>query len=472
MRQLVWFRADLRTADHTALYHAAREGPVVGLYVVSPADWRAHDVACVKVEFILRSLVALSAALARLNIPLLIRSAGARGDVPGLVLSAARAHQCGAIRFNREYEVNEARRDAAVREAAERAGLECVAYDDQCAMAPGSVLTQSGGPYTVFTPFKKAWIARWSASGGVPCWPAPARQEPLGIAPDPVPAAVEGFGSSVPPELWPAGEDAARARLADFCATRIQRYKAERDFPAVDATSTLSPYFATGLLSPRQAIAAAAEANGGRIDGGSEGAVHWISEVLWREFYKHILVHFPRVSMHRAFKPATERIRWNDDDRLFEAWCAGRTGYPIVDAGMRQMLATGWMHNRLRMVTAMFLSKDLFLDWRRGERFFMQNLIDGDLSQNNGGWQWSASTGTDAAPYFRIFNPVSQSERYDPDGSFIRRWVPELRDVQGDAVHDPSRLPALLRARLEYPEPIVDHARARDRVLEAFKAVG
>ena len=175
--------------------------------------------------------------------------------------------------------------------------------------------------------------------------------------------------------------------------------------------------------------------------------------------------------MHRAFQPATERIEWNDNDEHFKAWCEGRTGYPIVDAAMRQLAQTGWMHNRLRMIVAMFLSKNLFLDWRRGERFFMQHLIDGDLSANNGGWQWAASTGTDAAPYFRIFNPYSQSKKCDPDGAFIRRVVPELNDVDAPVFHDPSSIPALLRDQVDYPEPIVDHASTRTRAIEAFKAL-
>jgi deoxyribodipyrimidine photo-lyase len=472
MNQLVWFRVDLRTRDHAPLHHAAKAGPVVGLYVISPEDWRAHDVAPCRAEFTLRTLLALSADLAALGIPLLIRTAEARGDVPGLVLKVAKEHGCGAIHFGREYEVNEGRRDAAVHELAERAGVEVRVYDDQCAFAPGVLTTQSGTPYTVYTPFKKCWIARWKEQGGVPLLAAPRKQGALAIAADPVPERVEGFTSSVPAELWPGGEAAAQARLRSFCRERIGKYKAERDFPGIDATSTLSPYLAIGAITPRQCVHAAIEANDGRIDSGSDGAVHWISEVIWREFYKHILFHFPRVCMNRAFKPATDRLKWSYDQAQFDAWREGRTGYPIVDAGMRQLAATGWMHNRLRMITAMFLTKDLFIDWRWGEKHFMLSLVDGDLSQNNGGWQWSASTGTDAAPYFRIFNPASQSAKFDPDGAFIRRWVPELAGVQGEAIHDPSVLPGLLRSKLDYPEPIVDHHAARDHVLRAFKAIG
>jgi deoxyribodipyrimidine photo-lyase len=197
--------------------------------------------------------------------------------------------------------------------------------------------------------------------------------------------------------------------------------------------------------------------------------VHWISEVLWREFYVNVMVGFPRVCMHRAFQLNTEAIVWNDEPNLLEAWKHGRTGVPIVDAGMRQLLRDGWMHNRVRMVVAMYFTKDYFLNWRLGEKWFMQNLIDGFLASNNGGWQWSASTGTDAAPYFRIFNTYNQSEKFDPDGAYIREFVPELRGVEGPAIHDPERLPGLLRSRLDYPKPLVDRVKAREKAIDAFR---
>lgn len=202
---------------------------------------------------------------------------------------------------------------------------------------------------------------------------------------------------------------------------------------------------------------------------GAPGPSCWISELVWREFYKHIVFHFPRVCMGRAFRPETEKIKWVEDERLLAAWQQGRTGYPIVDAAQRALLATGWMHNRLRMISAMFLSKDLFLDWRLGERHFMRNLVDGDLASNNGGWQWSASTGTDAAPYFRIFNPASQSSKFDAEGRFIKKWCPELAKLNGPELHEPGLL-GLRRHTVDYPEPVVDHAAARERVLRAFGA--
>jgi deoxyribodipyrimidine photo-lyase len=477
LRVLMWFRADLRASDNTALLAArehARRG-VIACFTLCPDQWREHDRSGVQVDFVLRSLRVLSADLARLNIPLLLVTAPRFADVPAALLALAQRHDCDAVYYNKEYEVNELRRDQAVARAFEDADRFARGFTDQTLVEPGEVRTGEGRFFTVFSPFKRALYKILDREGVTP-GPAVRRQDPIGVAPSEIPASVAGFSSHAPdaPNLWPAGEQHARSRLAAFVAERLTAYKAMRDLPAADSTSALSPYLVIGAVSMRQAMRAAMDANQSRLDSGGEGAVHWISELAWREFYKHILIGFPRVCMGRAFKPETERIEWTHDDALFDAWCRGQTGVPIVDAGMRQLLATGWMHNRLRMVTAMYLTKDLFIDWRRGERFFMQHLIDGDLAPNNGGWQWSASTGTDAAPYFRIFNPVSQSRRCDPDGAFIRRFVPELAELEGgenSPIHDPETLPGLLRSRLNYPRPIVDHAAARDRVLAAFKAL-
>jgi deoxyribodipyrimidine photo-lyase len=480
MRSLVWFRSDLRTRDNTALSAATREGGsgVVAVFVVSPGEWREHDVAAVKVDFTLRTLRELSVALASLNIPLVITRAATRGDVPAAVLAVARAHECAALFFNKEYEVNESKRDATTTGLFEKDGRRVVACTDQTLIEPGEVRTGEGRWYTVFSPFKRAAYAWIEKHGGVTERPAPKRQAMMVCEPDAVPERVEGFESTVPGEKWPAGEKHAMSRLRKFADEKIIRYKETRDIPSEPGTSTLSPYLAIGAISPRQCLLAALEANrefvkNGKnpLDSGNEGIVHWISEVLWREFYIHIVKGFPRVCMGRAFQPATEAIRWSENDEHFERWTQGRTGVPIVDAGMRQLLQVGWMHNRVRMVAAMYLTKNLFIDWRRGEKWFMRHLVDGHLPSNNGGWQWSASTGTDAAPYFRIFNPVSQSQRFDPEGTYIRRFVPELADVEGELVHEPWELPMLLKARLEYPEPLVDLSRSRTAAIEAFAAL-
>jgi deoxyribodipyrimidine photo-lyase len=264
---------------------------------------------------------------------------------------------------------------------------------------------------------------------------------------------------------WPAGEDAATRRLADFVDQSIDRYPRDRDLPAVDGTSRLSPYLAAGVLSPGACLRAALAANQGEIDSGRAGIRAWIMELLWREFYLHLLAAHPALSMHRPMRPETQALPWRDAVEDLQAWRDGRTGFPMIDAAMRQLAATGWMHNRLRMMTAMFLSKNLLLDWRLGEAWFMAHLIDGDLAANNGGWQWSASTGADAVPYFRLFNPETQSLKIDPQGRFLRHWLPELAPLDDRSIHAPS---AAQRAACGYPDRIVDLRDSRMRALEAY----
>jgi len=469
-RTLVWFRRDLRVHDHTALHRAAQRGEVVGLFVLSPGTWRTHDDAPAKVDFWLRNVHALAAALAERNIPLRVLTVAQPHDEPAAVVREARSTRCDAVYFTREYEVNERRRDARVRALATAEGIAVEGFDDRVAVPPGEVLTDAGTPYTVFTPFRRRWYAAL-AKRGFALLPPPAPQRPLEVPSSPLPQRVEGFESPLDPTLWPAGEAEARRRLDAFVRHALRDYHRTRDFPARNGTSTLSPYLAAGVLSPRQCLAAAAAANDGFVEAGHAGPVTWVSELAWRDFYQHVLVAFERVSKGRAFKPETERIAWRHDPEGFARWCEGRTGYPLVDAAMRQLRSTGWMHNRMRMVTAMFLSKDLLIDWREGERFFMQHLIDGDLGANNGGWQWSASTGTDAQPYFRVFNPSSQSKRYDPDGAYILRYVPELRTVSTALLHTPEKIPEAMLRHANYPARIVEHERARVRAIEAFRAV-
>lgn len=475
MRALMWFRADLRVHDNPALAAACRQASdgVVGVFLIASKQWRDHDWGDPRVDFLRRTLAALSADLSRLGMPLLIRQAPRFTDAPAVLLELAREHRCSALFFNREYEVNERARDGQVSSAFESASIAVHPTTDQVILPPGAVRTGDGGWYTVFTPFRKAWLARVAEDGpGSLESPRPIRH-PIAVKPDLIPNEVPGFApvSAAVQDRWPAGQSEAIARLNRFIAEQVHDYHKNRDRPALNSTSALSPYLAVGAISIRQCLHAAVGANLGRLEATGSGPATWINELIWREFYRHILVAFPRVSMGRAFKPQTERLPWREDEREFEAWCEGRTGFPIVDAAMRCLRETGWMHNRLRMIVAMFLTKDLFLDWRLGERHFMRRLIDGDLASNNGGWQWSASTGTDAAPYFRIFNPTEQSRKCDPNGAFIRQWLPELRDLDDRGIHDPSSLPPLTRVRLNYPEPIVEHRAARERVLRAFKGL-
>jgi deoxyribodipyrimidine photo-lyase len=469
MRQLIWLRSDLRIRDNSALSAAMAAGPTLAVYLLSPEQWREHDDAACKVDFWLRNLAELQRQLAARNVPLLIRSAPHWRDAPQVLGELCGEHDIAGVWVNEEYGIHEQDRDQAVERELRHHGVAFHPLLDQLFFAPGSVLTQAGNYFQVYSQFRKVCYRRLHTA--LPAMLAPpAPQAPLDIASDPLPATTAGFATPGAQlrALWPAGEDAALQRLADFAEERMAWYQERRDFPAIDGTSQLSPYLAAGVVSPRQCLHAALRINQGEFESGNPGAVSWVNELLWREFYKHILVGYPRVSRHRAFRAETEALPWRDAPEDLEAWQQGRTGIPIVDAAMHQLLATGWMHNRLRMVVAMFFTKNLLLDWREGERFFMQQLIDGDLAANNGGWQWSASTGTDAAPYFRIFNPLSQSQKFDPDGRFIRTWVPELAGLNKRDIHDPSALGGLFGAP-DYPRPIVDLARSRERALQAFK---
>ncbi|MDH4609676.1 deoxyribodipyrimidine photo-lyase [Pseudomonas sp. BN102] len=469
MRQLMWFRTDLRVLDNSALLAALQAGPTLAMYIISPSQWRAHEDAPAKVDFWLRNLAELAKSLRQLNVPLLVRHTDTWAEAPQLVRELCHELDLGTVRVNEEYGVNESRRDQQVAATLAADGIHLESHLDQLFFRPGSLLTRSGGYFQVYSQFRKLCYQRLHSA--LPsCLPAPRPQADLGIVSDVPPTRVEGFPT--PPDslrqLWPAGEDVARDRLDTFALEELWCYEERRDFPAQPGTSQLSPYLAAGVLSPRQCLHAALQGNQGEFDSGNPGAVCWINELLWREFYKHILVGYPRVSRHRAFRQETENLAWRHAPDELAAWQQGRTGIPIIDAAMRQLLATGWMHNRLRMVVAMFLTKNLLIDWREGERWFMRHLIDGDLAANNGGWQWSASTGTDAVPYFRIFNPISQSRRFDPDGRFLRRWLPELEHLDERDIHNPAGLGGLFGVD-GYPAPLVDLSLSRERALAAFR---
>ncbi|SDM52299.1 deoxyribodipyrimidine photo-lyase type I [Franzmannia pantelleriensis] len=465
--RLVWFRSDLRTHDNTALSEAAAQGPVIAVFLRCLEQWQQHGHGANKLDFWGRGVAALREDLAGLNIPLLHRDIDRFDAAPEALLAIAREHGACALHFNAEYPLDEQRRDAAVISGLESAGLTVHAHRDAVAFTPGELLTGQGDYYSVFTPFAKAWHRQLDGNR-LALRNAPAPQPRLPVDSDPLPPLPRLDDSPIDGRHWPAGQSAAADRLERFLRYRGRHYRDQRDFPAVRGTSELSPYLALGMMSHRQCLQAVMGENGGQLADGDAGLTAWVSELIWREFYQHIVVGFPRVCQHRAFQQHTEALAWRDDEAGFTAWCEGRTGYPLVDAAMRQLVQTGWMHNRLRMVTAMFLTKHLLIDWRRGERFFLRHLIDGEFAANNGGWQWAASTGTDAAPYFRIFNPTTQSTRFDPQADFITEFVPELSSVPVKKRHAPV---SDLLDSAAYPPPIVDHRAARARALDAFKAL-
>lgn len=489
-RQLVWFRSDLRLEDNPALFRACQQGEVVAVFVHSPEQWQEHGWGDLKTAFVLSNLHALAQQLRQLNIPLKILTVTRFSYAPQALLELAKELGISKLLFNDEYEWNEQQRDNAVVEAFTQAGINVERFTDQVIFPPGSIRTGKGDFYTVFTPFYRNWLSQLKPEHLVPL-PAPQAQAPTQLANDPLPA----FVSSQQLKLWPAGEAAAHQKLQDFAEQALNNYDQQRDFPALAGTSQISAYLDAGVLSPRQGLAAAQMHSAGRFMDKSTGAGVWVSELVWREFYRHLLIGFPRISKGRAFKPATEKLAWRSIEnskvqRDLQAWQTGQTGFPIIDAAMRQLLETGWMHNRLRMLVAMFLSKNLLIDWRVGEAFFMQHLIDGDLAANNGGWQWAASTGTDAVPYFRIFNPYTQSAKFDPQGEFIRHYLPELAHLNNKDIHQPPANKLVVdklseglftnesfgdesgnRKSSSYPAPIIDLKLSRDRVMQAFEAI-
>ncbi len=472
---LVWFRNDLRLADNAAWTAASeQQRPVAAVYLFSEAQLRErHDVGAPRLDFTYRNLECLRAELAEMQVPLLCLDADWFSAVPDCLARLCAALNIGEVHCNAEYGWNERERDAEVDTALEELGVSLHRHTDQVLLEPGRVCKADGGFYQVFTPFRRAWLQTlgtmdYAVREAQPVRPLVLDSRVDGLLdPDAYHQRVTAHAGASSDSLFPAGETEAQRRLQHFAESCIEDYQRNRDFPACAGTSGLSAYLSAGIISPRACLRTAKSLNHDELDTGQQGITTWITELVWREFYRHVLVGFPWVNKKLPFRPETSRVPWRQDEAEFQRWCEGRTGYPIVDAAQRQLNETGWMHNRLRMITAMFLSKHLLIDWRWGERYFMQKLVDGDFASNNGGWQWSASTGTDAAPYFRIFNPVTQSERFDPQGDFIRKFVPELQDRKGKAIHQPLEKPDLLTG--DYPAAVVDHKFARERALAAFK---
>ncbi len=463
-RTLVWFRNDLRVADNPALFHAMERGEAVAVFCICHRQWRAHDVGDNRLAFLLDSLHRLAADLESLGVPFRLIDEPWFEGVPRRLVNLARSIDAGALAFNEEYPLNERMRDDCVRQACRAARITVTTHHAGTLLPPGTVLTAQGKPYTVFTPFKRRWLAQVS-SAACQCLPPPRRQDRPDAGDSRIPNRSGGVPRDRVAAMWPGGSKEAELRLTRYLAERVHRYHLDRDFPAVDGTSALSPYLSTGCISARQCLEAALHANDGRVTGGNPGIATWINELIWRDFYRHVIAQFPRLSRGQAFRRRLDRLPWRHTPADVEAWKQGRTGYPLVDAAMRQLIATGWMHNRLRMLTAMFLTKHLLIDWRAGERHFMNLLVDGDFAANNGGWQWSASTGTDAAPYFRIFSPLAQARRFDPEGIFIRRWVPELADAPLEALMEP------FHHRVKgYARPVVEDRAARERALGVYRA--
>lgn len=467
---VIWFRNDLRLTDNPALYAACQQknAEVIAIWCTAPKQWQQHAVAPRQLKFIYDTLCALSRDLNEIAIPLVILQATDFQTMNDAVLEFCQQHQACRLFYNYQYEWNELQRDKSIEQRGIDAGLLVEGWHDGTLFPPGSIQTAQQQMYQVFTPFRNALVKKLKQQ--IPeCLPKPSKRA---IAAKLKPNEIPLFYAQDEPTHYdsvrfPAGPQHALTKLRAFSRDGIVNYEEGRNYPSAPATSSLSPWLATGQISVGQCLHRIVHDHPNALNEGL--GFSWLNELFWREFYRHLLVVWPKLCRHRPFQAWTQHIRWSPDNKKRLAWQQGNTGFPIVDAGMRQLNETGWMHNRLRMICASFLVKDLLIDWREGEDYFSRKLLDGDLAANNGGWQWAASTGTDAAPYFRIFNPTTQGERFDPDGTFIRQWIPELNAVPNNAIHEPWKWASKNGIKLDYPQPLVCHKDARVVTIAAFE---
>ncbi|WP_350657383.1 FAD-binding domain-containing protein [Psychrobacter sp. S1-30-MNA-CIBAN-0213] len=528
---LMWFRRDLRLHDNTALAALCEQAnadnaSVSAIFFLTPEQWQAHDTSLAQVDHIARTLPILAQDLqTQLNITLTVQVCLSFADCVDALNTLCEANTISLVMANHEYEGNEIDRDEQLTKQLAKNDIEFIRWHDQCILPPQSITTNdSDSMYKVFTPFYKKWRHTLDVSNMQMHEATAVKSNNKNKLKTSKASAttikdieklsketVDGYQKTLQDgcsqgidslkhidmdaqldharTAYPAGEAAACQRLEDFIADDIDNYDVSRDVPSLHATSQLSAYLTIGSISPRlcylQASKAQEKLHGNDSDtfndsdnsdnSDNNDINRWISELAWRDFYRHVLVDKPALIRHKAYKEETDtKINWSYDNDDFYAWCTGMTGVPLVDAAMRCLNATGFMHNRLRMVTAMFLTKDLLIDWRLGERYFVQQLIDSDFASNNGGWQWSASTGTDSAPYFRIMNPFSQAKTHDTDGEFIKTWLPELKDIPGSILHSEDKMRKELAkggkfADINYPLPMVEHKAARQLAIAEFK---
>ncbi|MDF1677968.1 MAG: deoxyribodipyrimidine photo-lyase [Legionellaceae bacterium] len=465
---IVWFRRDLRVEDNPALFYATEaHQPVTAVYIATPLTWQSHSMGTPQVEWLHVHLKTLENQLNQLGIQLIYKRCDTFDDCKALLLSICQTLSTTTVYFNKEYEWDERQRDEALCEMLASHGIQSKLFDDQCLIPPDTIKNHQELPYRVFTPFKKASLLYLQNHPELlhPL-PKPKKQQALKsttITSDAYLYTQLSLKTPVKP-----GHKMGLMQLENFMQHTLPHYAGHRDIPSINGTSMLSPYLALGILSVRQCTALLLDQFNDKLDNilFDEHASTWLSELLWRDFYRMICFNFPEVSRGIPFKKETLQLEWDNNEENFTAWKEGRTGIPIVDSAMRQLNTIGWMHNRLRMIVAMFLTKNLWQDWRKGEAYFASKLIDWDFSSNNGGWQWCASTGNDAAPYFRVFNPISQSEKFDPKGQFIRRFCPELTALSDKAIHDPFEKAS---KAVNYPKKIVHLSTSRKMAIERFK---
>jgi len=484
MNGLIWFRQDVRLIDNEAVNHAWNNADTLhAVVVISPEQWKAHDWSPAKLVLYQSLVNDLGAQLQSKGVTLHVLRCDWWKDIPAALLELCEQLSVDKVWLNRDYPLDEVRRDRAVCGWLTKHGIEVSLHDSNLLVAPERVKTGQGEYYKKFTPFYKQWKSVLAETGVAQ--PAQLRtfeqNTPNKKSKFAEFSAVEFVSrdctnaaqvdSDKTDIVWPDNRETLLGQLRQFFEQRIEGYKTQRDYPSVEGTSRLSPYFELGAISPLTVARCLQPASPEFPYGLSDSLDTWLSELAWREFYQHLMFNVPELSMGKAFVRETEHYPWRHNKADFERWCEGRTGVPIVDAGMRQLKAEKWMHNRVRMIVASYLTKDLHIDWRWGEKYFMQNLIDGSFAANNGGWQWSASTGTDAVPYFRVFNPYRQGERFDPAGEYVRRWVEELSEVPKKYIHQPQDWLRENKPDSDYPDPLVDHSKQRQLFIEQFKRI-
>ncbi|TKE89084.1 deoxyribodipyrimidine photo-lyase [Vibrio sp. F12] len=486
MSNILWIRRDLRIHDNPALVAAVENGVSIAVFISTPQQWQQHHLAPIKADFIYRHLKQLESQLAEFGISLLHLKASDFDDQARQLIELYEQLDAKCVYANSEPEVDEQTRDQQLISN----GVNLQISSCNVMLPLGSVLNKQGEMFKVFTPFKNAWLKEVQVKGII-CSPAPIvpaklqqtqlqqtqlqqTQRPQSQLPDDLKASrisadYDFDFPRVDSSRWPLSQDVLGSVIPNFLGNKVNDYARLRDIPSVKGTSGLSPYLAIGAVSPRWLAIQLIQQQPDLLFDTQLPAFSWLNELIWRDFYKHLMFHHPKLVKGANFQQKYNGLDWYQDHPSFKAWCEGKTGYPLVDAAMRQLVETGWMHNRLRMVVASFLTKHLLIDWRWGERFFMSHLIDGDFSANNGGWQWASSTGCDAQPYFRIFNPITQSEKFDPKGIFIRKYIPELQNIPDKHLHFPHDFIAKNGIDSEYWQPIVEHKQARLRALAFFK---
>ena len=460
MNSLFIFNSDLRLRNNPALSNASLKGSsLTTLFIFNPKKWNNHNESNLKIAFQIEHLKELSEKLKNLNIPLKLINADGIEDESKKIIDFVKKNEIQEVFINKEYGVNEMQRDETLQKDLERMNKKLNIFDSSI-FHPDSIKTQSDTFFKVFTPFSRAFRSKLM-SKKIEVSELPKRQEHAISVSDKIESFKLDKNDQEIFNQYEIGEEKALEKLENFIDHKILNYKKNRDFPALDGTSALSPYLSSGILSSGQCIFYVFQ----KYSEDEIGVKTWINEIIWREFYKYILFHNPRVSKNLSFSEKYEKFPWLNNEDSFISWSKGQTGVPIIDAAMRQLNATGWMHNRLRMIVAMYLTKNLLIDWRKGEKYFMNKLIDGDFASNNGGWQWSASTGVDAAPYFRIFNPITQSEKFDKEGTFIKKWIPEIAAAKN--IHDPSTEE---RKEMGYSYHLVDLKESRKEAIEKFSS--